>query len=170
MNDQPCDPSVPPRAQPNALLLKQALLLLWAVWLTVVFVTNVLDGCKALGILRKDWAFASGNYHFLEGTTARYGPPAWLNALLFWGVLCWEGFAAVLFWLAWACYWGESHGRRVLYAAFTVSVGLWLAFMVAEEVCIAYDVEGTHLRLLIAQLATLLVVGLLPEEGPAAAS
>jgi hypothetical protein len=147
-----------------AVLLKRILLGLWAAWLTVVFATNVLDGMKALGLLPADWAFASGNYAFLAATTNRYGTPAWLNGLLFAGVIVWEGAAAVLFWLA--CGTFQGRGRRntaVLYAAFGAGLSLWLAFVLADEVFISYQVEGTHLRLFTAQLATLLAVELLPE-------
>jgi hypothetical protein len=143
-------------------LLKRLLLLSWAVWLTVVLTTNVLDGGKALGLLGEDWAFASGNFHFLAETTARYGTPGWLNGLLFVGVIGWEGGAAVLFWLACWKFGTGSAGRRVVYAAFTAALTLWAAFLVADEVCIAYPVEGTHLWLFTAQLATLLAVELLP--------
>ncbi len=145
------------------MFLKRGLLLFWAAWLTVVLTTNLLDGAKAAGLLPEGWAFASGNYRFLAETTARYGTPAWLNGLLFAGVLCWEGVAAVLFWLAWGRSSGRGAGRRTLYAAFTVGLGLWAAFLLADEVCIAYAVEGTHLRLFTAQLATLLAIELLPE-------
>src|SRR5258707_4581607 len=82
-------------------LLKGTLLLFWAAWLSVVLATNTLDGGKVLGLLPGGWAFASGNYRFLAETTARYGTPGWLNGLLFTGVVCWEGLAAVLFWVAW---------------------------------------------------------------------
>jgi hypothetical protein len=143
-------------------LLKRLLLLSWAVWWTVVLVTNVLDGGKALGLLREDWAFASGNFHFLAETTARYGTPGWLNGLLFMAVICWEAVAAVLFWLACWTYGTGPAARRTLYAAFTAALMLWAAFLVADEVCIAYAVEATHLRLFTAQLATLLAVELLP--------
>ena len=147
-----------------SLFLKRGLLLFWAVWLTIVFVTNVLDGCKLLGWLGEGWVFASGNYRFLEETTARYGTPAWLNALLFGGVLAWEGAAALLFWLVWLRFGGQEESRRLRYAAFTISLGLWSAFAIADELFIAYAVEGTHLRLFTAQLATLLAVELLPHE------
>jgi hypothetical protein len=40
---------------------------------------------------------------------------------------------------------------------------LWGAFLVADEVLIAYPVEGTHLRLFLVQLVTLLAIELLPE-------
>src|SRR4051812_13809660 len=90
--------------QPNegitmgVVVLKRSLLAFWAVWLTVVFLTNLADAGKALGLLGESWAFASGNYRFLTETTARYATPAWLNAVLFAGVIAWEGLAAVLFW------------------------------------------------------------------------
>lgn len=149
-------------ADQHPALLKRLLLLLWAVWLTVVLATNVADGLKASGLLGDGWAFASGNYHFLAETTGRYGTPAWVNELLFVGVVCWDGAATLLFWVAFAR--GPSR-RGGLYAAFVVSLTLWGAFLVADEVCIAYAVEATHLRLLTAQLVTLLAVELLPQRG-----
>jgi hypothetical protein len=148
----------------RTVFLKRMLLAGWAAWFTVVFASNLLDGCKALGVLGRDWAFASGNYGFLVDTANRYGPPSWLDGLLFAGVVAWEGLAAVLFWAAWYRFRGGGKGVGVLYAAFTAGLALWLAFMIADEVLIAYAVEGTHLRLFTAQLSTLLAVELLPER------
>jgi hypothetical protein len=149
----------------RAVLLKRSLLALWSVWWTVVFASNVADAAEAGGLLGEGWAFASGNYRFLVETTARYGPPAWLNGLLFGGVIAWEGLAAGLFWRAWWRFGGAASSRPKVYAAFTAGLVLWLAFLVADELCIAYPVEGTHARLFTAQLATLLAVELLPERG-----
>jgi hypothetical protein len=147
-----------------ALLLKQALLFFWSAWLTVVFASNLADAAKAARLLPETWAFASGNYRFLVETTARYRTPDWVNGLLFAGVIAWEGAAAVLFWLAWLWFRGRGHGSRLLYLAFAAGLLLWAGFMIADEVCIAYPVEGTHLRLFTAQLATLLAVELLPDR------
>jgi hypothetical protein len=142
--------------------LKRSLLLFWAVWFTVVFLSNAADAAKAAGLLSESWAFASGNYRFVSETTARYGTPPWVNGAMFAGVIIWEGLAAFLFWRAGWTFQGKS-GRSARYTAFTISLLLWAAFMVADEICIAYAVEGTHLRLFVAHLATLLVVELLPE-------
>jgi hypothetical protein len=148
------------------LLLKRALLAFWAVWLTVVLATNVLDAAKAVGALGPGWTFASGNYAFLAETTSRYGTPPWLIAVLFAGVIAWQGLAAVLFWRACLRFREASYdARRSRYAAFTVSLLLWAAFLVADEVFIAYAVAATHLRLFTAQLVTLLAIELLPEAG-----
>jgi hypothetical protein len=147
------------------LFLKRALLAFWAAWLTVVLTTNVLDAAKALGLVPEGWAFASGNYRLMAETTSRYSTPAWLNGLLFAGVIAWEGAAAGLFWLAcWRFRGNAAPSRRALYAAFTASLLLWGAFLLADEVFLAYAVAGTHLRLLTAQLATLLAIELLPED------
>jgi hypothetical protein len=145
--------------------LKRGLLVFWAAYLSLVFATNLLDGAKALGLLEPQWSFASGNYAFVTKTTALHGTPAWVNAVLFAGVIVWEGIAAALFWRAAWCYRGRETGRAGAYTASAVGLSLWAAFVLADEVFIAYQVEATHWRLFVAQLVTLLAVELLPEGG-----
>lgn len=144
-------------------LLKRLLLLFWAVWLSVVFLSNLADAGKGLGWLDESWSFASGNWKLLQETTARYRTTAVINALLFTGVLLWEGSAAVLFWRAGWKYRGRGSARQTVYLAFMTSLLLWSAFLVADEVFLVYSLESTHLRLFIAHLLTLLAVELLPE-------
>lgn len=144
--------------------LKRLLLLVWAVWLSVVFLSNLADDAKGLGLLPESWAFASGNLQFIRETTARYGTPDAVNGALFAGVIIWEGVAAALFWRAAWAFRGRGAGRRAVYQAFTASLLLWAGFLVADEVFIAYPLEGTHLRLLVAHLVTLLAVELLPDD------
>ncbi len=143
--------------------LKRSLLLSWAVWLTVVFLSNLADAGKAAGLLGENWAFASGNWKAIQETTARYGIPNSINALMFGGVILWEGVAASLFW--WACwaYRGPNQGRPALYYAFTAALSLWAAFFVSDEIFVVYPLEGIHLRIFIACLVTLLAIELLPE-------
>src|SRR5579872_955785 len=129
------------------LSLKRLLLLFCAVWLTIVFLSNLADAAKVLGSLNNSWAFASGNFKAIMETTARYGTSTVVNGALFAGVIVWEGIAAVLFWRAGRSYRGQGSGRQALYLAFTTSLLLWSAFLVADEVCIAYPMESVHLRL-----------------------
>ncbi len=146
------------------IVLKRVLLLFWAVWLSVVFLSNVADAAKGLGWLNESWAFASGNFNFIRETTTRYGTPDWVNGVLFTGVILWEGFATLFFWWAGWTFRGRGSGRNAVYLAFSASLLLWGAFLVADEVFIAYPLESIHLRLFIAHLLTLLAVELLPEE------
>jgi hypothetical protein len=147
----------------HAILLKRLLLLFWATWLTVVFLSNLADAGKAWGLLGEPWAFASGNWRLVQEATARYGTSAAVNVALFAGVILWEGLAAVLFWRAGLSFRGGNSTRKAVYLAFTTSLLLWGGFLVADELLVAYPLEGTHLRLFVAHLVTLLAVELLPE-------
>ncbi len=146
------------------MFLKRCLLAFWAIWFSIVCATNVVDLLNGSNILVPPWRFASGNWDFVQLTTARYQPPPWLNLVLFAGVIAWEGLAALLFALAWLIARGRVSAAQASYPAFVVSLPLWAAFMIADEICIAYQVEATHLRIFIALLATLLVIQLVPER------
>lgn len=149
---------------PHPILIRRLLLFFWAVWFTVVFLSNLADAAKGLGILDQSWAFASGNLKLIKETTARYGFPDWMNAVLFAGVIIWEAAAAVLFWWAGWSFQDRNSARKTVYLASTTSLLLWMAFLIADEVFIAYAVGGTHLRLFTAQLVTLMTIELLPEQ------
>jgi hypothetical protein len=130
----------------------------------VVFLSNLADSGKALGLLGNSCPFASGNLKLINETTARYKTPELVNGILFTGVILWEGVAAFLFWRAGWTFRGKESGRKLLYLAFTTSLLLWGAFIIADEVFMAYPLESTHLRLFIAHLVTLLTIELLPER------
>jgi hypothetical protein len=148
----------------HVVAFKRFLLLAWAFWLSVVFLSNLADAAKGLGWLDKSWAFASGNLQFIRETTARYATPDAVNGVLFAGVVVWEGVAAMLFWRAARAYRGQGVGRRDVYRAFSASLLLWAGFLVADELFIAYPLESAHLRLFMAHLLTLLAIELLPDE------
>ena len=143
--------------------LKLALLLFWTAWFAVVFLTNVFGGLKAMGALPPSWKFASGNYQAVAKATARYGPPVWLPPVLFVGVVLWQLAAAALF--AWAAGAWLLDGRldwRAVNLAFGAGIGLWAAFMLADEIVLKYEFERTHELLFIAQLASLVAMHVLP--------
>lgn len=143
-------------------VLKRSLLAFWALWLFLVLGSNLCDALKELEVLDKDWAFASGNYRAVAQTTARYGASAAVNSGLFAGVLAWEAVAALLFLRACINFNGPQ-GPRLVHGAFAACTLLWAAFLIAEEICVSYAIEAVHWRLLIAQLACLLVIDVVPE-------
>jgi len=146
--------------------LKRGLVVFWSVWFTLALVSNIFDALKALGTVPNRFPFASGNFQLVEWVGSRFKAPAWLSGALFAGVILWEGVATVLFWRAAAsARLGSRQGLNRLNAAFTGSIGLWAAFLVADELFVAYEtgVEGSHVRLFTAELASLLSVHLLPD-------
>lgn len=150
-----------PNVANQVLLLKSILLFFWAAWFTVVLASNLTDAGNEFGLLQPSWSFASGNLKAIRETTARYDTPEILNRALFVGVIVWELLVVILFWrAAWRCRSGSS--RSAVYQAFTMSLSLWCGFVIADEICIVYGLEASHVRLFGAQLLTLLAIELLP--------
>jgi len=143
--------------------LKHGLLLFWALWSTIVFFTNVFDGLKAWGVIDRGWPLASGNYGLLARARSRVGAPRWVNDVAFGGATLWQGLTAALFWRATSHYRPARHDEAN--TAFAASAGMWAAFLVADELMVAYEtgVEGAHMRILTAQLVSLLSIHLLPD-------
>ena len=137
--------------------LKSGVLMFWAAWFTLVVLTNLFDALKAGRVLPAGWTFASGNWELMLKVTAVHATPVAIVGVLFLGVIAWEAGAAVLFWRAWAA------GGRGGLAAFTVGLGLWAAFVLADEIFLAYSIEATHLRLFAVQLLSVLALRLLPD-------
>ncbi len=150
-----------------AVPLQRLLIAFWALYLSVVTLTNTLDALIALGVLGSGWTFASGNYAAVVEVMSRYPLPGLIHAAAFAGVIAWEAVGAVLLWRATVASRGLARPpARPLYLAFGALVGLWCAFMVVDELFMAYQFESTHRELLIASLASLLVIVLLPQREP----
>lgn len=144
--------------------LKLGLLFFWTTWFSLVLLTNLFAGLKALGVLPEPWRFASKNYQAIQDATESYVTPSWLPGLLFAGVILWQGLAVFFFWQA--ALRSLGFGMLDLDAAtpaFAVSLGLWAAFMLADEIFKVYEGESTHLLIFLAQLVTLVGLYVLPS-------
>ncbi|WP_421827401.1 hypothetical protein [Larkinella sp.] len=141
--------------------IQAVLLLFWALYFSLVLGSNSTDALKALGLLPTDWVFASGNYALVQKVVGIYHSPVWLAGLFYTGVLVWQAVGAVLLWSAFAATVRQtSQYQTTAYRALTVTIGLWAAFILADEFFLAYEMSGlsaTHFSLLIAEIGTLLV-------------
>lgn len=144
---------------------KLGLLLFWALYFSLVLMTNWFDALKAVDVLGDGWKFASGNWAFIRETTTIYDTPGWLRAILFAGVLVLELLAAALFWRAFlVSRRSGTFNSPVVDAPVIVGATLFAGFVLADEIFIAYSVEATHFRILIALIVSLLAVRLLPDN------
>jgi len=144
--------------------LKLALLAFWGLWFSVVFLTNLSDGCRLLGILPTTWKFASQNFQPVAKATGRYLAVAWLPAFLFSCVILWQLLAIILY--GWAFVTSLRKGdidELSVNAAFACGLGLWAAFMIADEIFKQYDTQRSHVLFFGAQLLTLLALHALPS-------
>lgn len=143
--------------------LKLALLSFWAVWFAIVFLTNLFSVLKAAGVVGESWSFASKNYDAVMKALSVHRAPAWVPRLAFLGVLAWQLIAMVLFgWAFEASLDSWTIAARPVNLAFGAGLGLWAAFMLADEITIKYAYEQSHELLFIAQLATLVAIHSLP--------
>ena len=136
-------------------MLATGLTLFWTLWFALVFLTNLLGALRAAGILGPDWKFASKNYEGVAKAVSLYSAPAWVPRVLFAGVLAWQLAAAILYAVAFAACAGAMPSLALLDLAFGTGIGLFAAFMLADEITIKYAYEQAHELLLIAQLASL---------------
>ncbi|GIW33338.1 hypothetical protein [Meiothermus sp.] len=112
--------------------IKQGIVLVWAVWLSMVTLMNILEAFKALGLVPQNWK-TSSNWTLMLRTTGIYHPPVWLVALLFGGVIVWEAVASGLLW--WAFVTGSL---EVATAAFGWCILLWGGFILANQFFMAW--------------------------------
>jgi len=144
-------------------LLKRGVLFFWAAWFSVVAATNILDALVSLGVLPTSVVFVSGNWSWINKVMDPLGVPRGLQAFLFLGAMTWEALAAALYWRALARYGGRPLGdeTEALWAC-TASLALWGAFQVLDEVFLAYQTENVHRSIFVSQIATIVLLQLLP--------
>ena len=146
------------------LLLKLGLLSFWGLWFVMVFSTNLFEGLKVLHRIPWTWKFASHNFQPVVLATTEYEAPSWLPKVLFSGVLLWQLLTVLLFgWAIVASLETLSLNWGRVDAAFVSGLGLWGAFMLADEFFKEYDTERAHVQLFTAQLVTVVALHVLPS-------
>ena len=118
--------------------IQTGLVLFWAIWLTLVTLTNFADAMRQLDVLPSDFKLASYNFDLVKKTVGAHGIPTSVAGVR-----------------PSRCSTGSTSPRK---RAFAVSLALWAAFLIATEATVNYETAATHKTTLIAQLASLLVV------------
>ena len=137
----------------------------WALWLSVVVTTNVLDALLAFGMLPASFKFASGNWGWINQVMDPRGIPRVVQAVMFAGAIAWEALAAGLFWRAALRYrGGKLIAEPATVVACGVNLALWAAFQVLDEVVMAYQPEAVHRVIFLNQLVTLVLLEMLGRD------
>ena len=110
------------------------------------------------------WTFASKNYDAIVRATEKYHPAPWIPRLLFSGVLIWQ--LLILVGFGWAMVASVRSGWmdvEPVNLAFSLSLSLLAANIIADELCTEYDTEHGHILFFIAQLVTVIALAVLPR-------
>jgi hypothetical protein len=132
-----------------------------ALWISLVLASNIADALVTAGLVG-EWSYASGNLDAVRAVTDRHGVGDALDWLLFAGVLAFEALACGLAWRAVmsVARGVELFGPPVVHAM-TAFVGLFFAFVLMDEVFIAYAFEAGHVQLIVLMLAVTLTLAAL---------
>jgi hypothetical protein len=143
-------------------VLGRGLLLFWSAWFSVVFTSNLADGLREVGVLPRGWRLVSGNFKLINESIDIYSLGKSWAAIFFGAVVVAQLGAALLFWRAVLDRDSITKpGDRKALQAFSLGIGLFAAFLVADELFIVYDrisgLETTHLLVLCALLLSYLI-------------
>jgi hypothetical protein len=148
----------------DGLLLKRLLLGFWAMYFSIVALSNAIDLLDALGVLH--WKFLdSGNFAYLRSVVKVYDIGPGLTKALLAGAFVVELAGAVLFWRALL---HRGPGRTaVALRALCWGALVWIMFVFMTEFFVAYTSESTFRELLTITIATALVVLLVRDDAGA---
>src|ERR1700744_4735338 len=144
------------------LLLKRLVLVVGAVYLTMVAVTNVIDFIASVGHFH--WVFLnSGNAAYIASIVKVYSWPVWtVDAVVLMAALA-EGFGAFLFIRALLRYRGGATGLRAVWQALTWNLAIWLGFIIGTEFFLAYTAEAPFRELLLVALLMPVIIAMVPD-------
>jgi len=145
-------------------LFKKNIILFWSLWWLIASWTDIVGVLSHLSWLNTSWA-KDTNYPFLVDSLKMYSPEAWVCPLLYTGIIFWSLLNAALFIYACTAF---NKPRAVWLTraeyAFTTSLCFWLAFFLADQIVMNYDLEQNHMVQGGFQLLTFLCLYLLPEK------
>jgi hypothetical protein len=125
-------------------VFKKLLIVFWCAWWLIALWTDVVGGIAYLNWLHADWAPAK-NYPFLVESLKMYHLPNWVPALLFLSIIGWMTIISVIFLSAVFRMFARKPYESITDVAFLVSMGLWLAFFIADQLIMNYELEANHM-------------------------
>ena len=147
------------------LLLKRLVLVIGAVYFTMVAVTNTVNFIAAVGGFH--WTFLnSGNAAYIASIIKVYSWPTWTTDAAVLAAALAEGFGAFLFARALLRYRGGGAGLRAVWLALSWNIAVWLGFIVGTEFFVAYTSEGPFRELLAIALLMAVVIAVVPDGVP----
>lgn len=146
----------------NIQTFKKLIIVFWAVWWLIALWTDVVGGLAHLGLLNATWA-PDSNFPFLVSSLEMYYAPLWLVTSLFIGIILWSLLSTLSFlWASWAIFCGRVDWMRRAEVAFIISLSYWMAFFLADQIVMKFDLEENHMVQGGFQFLTFLALYLLP--------
>lgn len=148
----------------NNTLFKKVMIVFWAVWWLIALWTDIVGGLSHLGYLHATWA-PDANYPFLVQSLKMYNPPDWLAPVFFCCIIVGLFASSLSFvWASAALGNSPDVWMRRAKIAFIISLSLWLAFFISDQMIMKFDLEENHMVQGGFQLLSFLALYILPAD------
>lgn len=145
---------------------KKIIIVYWTAWWLIALWTDFVGVFAHYGLLIKSWA-PDTNLAFLIDSLKMYPLPASAPLLFFMCILLASFLSAASFiWVCASLHEEEKQWLPKADIAFLISLSFWLAFFLADQLVMKYDLEANHMVQGGFQLLTYLMLYLLPCEKP----
>ncbi len=143
-------------------LLTRILVLFWALWWTIAFITDV------LGVLQHAHLIAGNmfdvNYPAIVKVFGKYTSLGFFPVITFGIILIWEFLsAATLLWATSLSFNAEKWMKATM-VGFIVSISLWLFFFLGDQIFLTFDFEVGGMTQAGFQLLSLILIVLLDHN------
>lgn len=145
-------------------VFNKILILFWSVWWIIAFWTDITGGLAHVGMLKASWA-SDSNYPFLVESLKMYHAPTIVPFVFFILIICWSLISAIsFFWTSLAL----SQSREIWISrartAYIISLTFWLAFFIADQLVMKFDLEENHMVQGGFELLTYFALYILPSK------
>ncbi|KTD56004.1 hypothetical protein Lsai_2134 [Legionella sainthelensi] len=139
-------------------IFAQGIILMWALWISIVFLTDFCNLMVGFDLLPADFPASSHNLDWIHQFLKLY----WLDndrmcLILFSIINLWVMAIAVLYWRAFISYYtcGKYYVYRVM-QAFILNMSLFVCFLVTDEIFIQYQAGHSHMNMLLYMFTSLI--------------
>lgn len=143
---------------------KKTIIAFWAVWWLIALWTDLVGAFAHLGWLQASWA-PDVNYPNLANSLQMYHASERVINLLFLGIIAWSFVSTAAFcWASASLLQKRSVWMLRAQIAFIISLSYWLAFFLADQFVMKFDLEENHMVQGGFQFLTYLALYILPEK------
>ncbi|KTD10940.1 hypothetical protein Lgra_1906 [Legionella gratiana] len=132
-------------------IFAQSIILMWALWISVVFLTDFCNLMVGFGLLPTNFPASSHNLDWIYTFLKLYRLDNDVLCLILFSIInLWVVTIAVFYWRAFISYY--THRNYYVYRtmqAFILNMSLFVCFLIADELFIQYKAGHTHMSMLL---------------------
>ena len=147
-------------------IFAQGIILMWALWISIVFLTDLFNLLVVFGILPDNFPASSHNLDWIRSFLKVYGMDNDVLCISIFSIInIWAAIITLFYWRAFMSYFTNKNYYicRVM-QAFILNMSLFLCFLIGDEAFIQYKAGHSHINMLIFIFTSLILFLYLLDE------